>query len=127
MATKKQKVHGVIHTAALAAAGVGAGLAQLPGSDMPVLCGIQGAMILAIAELHGASLTRAGAAKLLLTLLSPMVGRRVSSLAVSWIPGLGNAFNALTAAGLTESIGWAAHAFFADPEQSSAKRRKRSS
>ena len=60
MAKRKHKVHGVIHTAAAAAAGVGAGLAQVPGSDAPVLCSIQTAMIVAIAELHGASITKAG-------------------------------------------------------------------
>jgi uncharacterized protein (DUF697 family) len=36
-------------------------------------------------------------------------GRRLG-----WLPGLGNAINAVTAAVLTEAIGWAADAYFAD-------------
>ena len=34
---KKRKCHTVIHSASAAAAGVGSGLAQIPGSDSPVL------------------------------------------------------------------------------------------
>lgn len=34
------------------------------------------------------------------------VGRAVSQVLVGWIPGLGNAINASTAAALTESVGW---------------------
>jgi hypothetical protein len=52
--TTNQKVHGIVHTAATAAAAVGAGLAQLPGSDAPVLAGIQTTMIIAVAHEHGA-------------------------------------------------------------------------
>jgi uncharacterized protein (DUF697 family) len=33
---------------------------------------------------------------------------------VGWVPGLGNAINATTAAGLTEAVGWAADAYFSD-------------
>ena len=50
LANTNGKVHTIIHTASTAAAGVGAGLAQIPGSDMPVLCGIQGAMIVGISQ-----------------------------------------------------------------------------
>lgn len=114
MATLRQKVHGVIHTASVAAAGVGAGMAQVPGSDTPVLCGIQTTMIVAVAELHGASITKTFAADLLLTFTAAMAGRGASQLILGWIPGLGNAVNAATAAGLTEAIGWAANAYFAE-------------
>ena len=34
------------------------------------------------------------------------VGRTVSQILIGWIPGIGNAINATTAAGLTEAIGW---------------------
>jgi len=113
MAKRKHKVHGVVHTAAAAAAGVGAGLAQIPGSDTPVLCGIQTTMIMAVADLHGASITKAVAADLLLTFTASMAGRGVSQVLVGWIPGFGNAINAATAAALTEAVGWAAHKYFA--------------
>jgi uncharacterized protein (DUF697 family) len=114
MATRRQKVHGVIHTASAAAAGVGAGLAQVPGSDMPVICGIQTTMIIAVAELHGASITKTAAADLLLTFTASMAGRGLSQWVLGWIPGFGNAVNAATAAALTEAIGWAANAYFGE-------------
>lgn len=112
MATLNQKVHGVIHTATLAAGGVGAGLAQVPGADAPVLCAIQTTMIIAIGELHRASITKTAAADLLLTFTATMAGRGLSQVLVGWIPGVGNAVNAATAGALTEAIGWAADAYF---------------
>ncbi len=108
-------VHVIVHGASVAAAGVGAGLAQLPGSDAPILVGIQGSMILGIAAQHGVSITKAAAADLVLTFAATMAGRGLSQVLVGWIPGLGNAINASTAAGITEAIGWAANTYFADP------------
>ncbi len=112
MATLNQKVHGVIHTASLGAAGVGAGMAQAPGADAPVICAIQTTMIVAVAELHGASITKTVAADLLLTFTATLAGRGLSQLLVGWIPGFGNAINAATAAGFTEAVGWAASEYF---------------
>lgn len=112
MATRNQKIHGVIHTTSAAAAGVGAGLAQVPGADAPVLMGLQTAMIVSIGELHGASITKAAAADLLLTFTATIAGRTVSQLLVGWIPAIGNAINATTAAAVTEAIGWAADSYF---------------
>jgi uncharacterized protein (DUF697 family) len=37
----------------------------------------------------------------------------LSQALVGWIPGVGNAINAATAAALTEAIGWAADGYFA--------------
>lgn len=34
------------------------------------------------------------------------VGRTASQVLVGWIPGIGNAINATTAAGITEAMGW---------------------
>jgi len=107
-------VHAIIHSAAVAAGGVGAGLAQVPGSDGPVLVTIQTGMILGIAQQYGVSLTKAAAADLVMTFAASMAGRGVSQVLVGWIPGLGNAINASTAAAITEAIGWAADAYFAD-------------
>jgi len=112
MATRNEKVHGIIHTASAAAAGVGAGLAQLPGSDAPGLMAIQTAMIASIGRVHGVSISETAAADLLLTFTATMAGRTASQWAVGWIPGWGNAINAGTAAALTEAIGWAADAYF---------------
>jgi uncharacterized protein (DUF697 family) len=112
MASRHAKIHGIIHTAAGSAALVGGGLAQIPGSDMPVLCGLQTAMIMAIGHEHGASVSRTAAADLLLTFVAGYGGRAVSQVLLGWIPGLGNALNAGTAASITEAIGWAADAYF---------------
>ena len=113
MTTRSQRVHAIVHTASVASAGVGAGLAQLPGSDAPVLMGIQTAMIVGIASVYQCSLDQVAAPKLLLTFTARMVGRGLSQLLVGWLPGLGNVINATTAAGLTEAAGWAADAYFA--------------
>lgn len=118
MATTNQKVHGIIHTASVAAGGVGAGLAQIPGSDSAVLAPLQAAMITAIAYQHGVKITDAAAADLLLTFTATMGGRFLSQLLVGWIPGVGNLINASTAAALTEAIGWAADAYFEENEVS---------
>jgi uncharacterized protein (DUF697 family) len=103
----------VIHAASTVAAGIGAGLAQLPGSDSAAIVPVQVTMIGALAVEHGVSITEGAAADLLLTFGATIGGRYVSQLLVGWIPGFGNAINAATAAALTEAIGWAADAYFA--------------
>ena len=120
MASKIAKVNGVIHTASAAAAAVGAGLAQIPGSDMPVIAGIQTTMIIAIADLHGATLTKTAAADLLLTFSAAYGGRALSPWLVGWIPLWGNTINAITAASITEGVGWAAHHYFAEEDRLAA-------
>jgi uncharacterized protein (DUF697 family) len=107
-------VHVIIHSAATAAAGVGAGLAQLPGSDAPVLVTIQSAMVTGIALHYGVTLTKTAAADLVLTFAATMVGRGISQILIGWIPVIGNGINASTAAGITEAIGWAADTYFKD-------------
>lgn len=120
MATKNQKVHGIIHVAAASAAAVGAGLAQVPGSDAPVLITIQAAMIKAIGELHGRKISQQAAIALIGTFAATVAGRTLSQWVVGWIPGYGNSVNATTAATLTEAIGWAANEYFADEVKSAA-------
>ena len=105
-------VHGIIHAASASAAMVGAGLAQIPGSDAPVLAGIQTAMIMTLARQYGVVMDDAAAADLVLTFAATMGGRAVSQWLVGWIPGWGNAVNAGTAATLTEAVGWAADSYF---------------
>jgi len=110
-------VHVMIHGASTAAAGVGAGLAQLPGSDAPVIMSIQTGMVLGIAQQYRVSLTKTAAADLVLTFAASMAGRGISQVILGWIPGIGNAINATTAAAITEAIGWAAYAYFSDQGQ----------
>lgn len=112
--TKNQKVHGIVHTAATAAAAVGAGLAQIPGSDAPVIAAIQTTMIIAVSREHGADVTKVADADLLLTFTAANVGRSVSQALIGWVPGWGNVINASTAVALTEAVGWAADAYFGE-------------
>ena len=104
----KQKCHAVIHSASAAAAGVGGGLAQIPGSDAPVLVAIQTGMIISLGKIFNRTITEALAGAFLAETLGTTVGRGITQVLVGWIPGVGNAINATTAAGLTEAIGWAA-------------------
>jgi uncharacterized protein (DUF697 family) len=113
MSSKNDKIHCIIHGASSAAAAAASGLAQIPGSDNAVITPIQLGMITAIASVHGRDLTEAGALALLTSASAGVVGRTVSQFLVGWIPGLGNAINAATAAAITEGIGWSADCVFA--------------
>ena len=121
MATKNQKIHSIIHSTSVTAGGIGAGLAQLPGSDMPVLMALQVGMIVAIGHQHGCDVTKAKAKSILLTLPAGYGGRILSQFLLGWIPGYGNAINASTAIGITEGIGWAANAYFEEETATSIK------
>ncbi len=81
---------------------------------MPVIMSLQTAMIGAIALEHNVQITKAAAADLLLTFAAGYGGRAISQFLLGWIPGIGNAINATTAASITEAIGWAADAYFAE-------------
>lgn len=104
-ADQRSKCHAIIHTASASAAAVGAGLAQLPGSDNAAITPIQLAMTVSLGAVFGIQLTQSAAAALA-SVAAATVGRAVSQVLVGWIPFVGNAINASTAAALTESVGW---------------------
>lgn len=104
---QKKKCHAIIHTASLAASGVGAGLAQAPGTDNALIVPIQITMTISLGSVFGIGLTESTAKSALATATATTVGRGISQFLVGWIPGFGNVFNAATAAGVTETIGWA--------------------
>ncbi len=116
MATKNQKIHAIIHTTTVTAGGIGAGLAQLPGADMPFLIALETAMIMAIGHEHGCPITRANAKSMLLTFPAGFGGRALAQYLVGLIPGFGNVIKAGTAMAITETIGWAADAYFKNDE-----------
>jgi uncharacterized protein (DUF697 family) len=58
-------------------------------------------------------ISKAAAAELILPFSAAALGRGLTQCLLGWLPGLGNAINAVTAAVLTEAIGWAADAYFA--------------
>lgn len=104
--SEKSKSHKIIHVAAAKAAAAGAGLAQVPGADSMVIIPAQISMIMALAKVFDVSLTESAAKSLLATAGETVAGRGISQFLVGWIPGIGNAINASTAAGITEAIGW---------------------
>ena len=81
-------------------------LAQLPGSDNAAITPIQLAMTVSLGAVFGIQLTQSAAAAALASVAAATVGRAVSQVLVGWIPFVGNAINASTAAALTESVGW---------------------
>ena len=98
--------HKIIHTASVAAAAAGGGMAQLPGSDNAVIMPIQITMIISLGKVFNKSISKSLATSLLASAGASVGGRIISQVLVGWIPFVGNAVNASTAAGVTEAIGW---------------------
>ena len=63
-------------------------------------------MTLSFCRVFGKSLSEASAKAALASVAAATVGRTASQVLVGWIPGIGNAINATTAAGITEAMGW---------------------
>ena len=63
-------------------------------------------MIISLGKVFDKYITKSLAASLLASAGAAHGGRILSQVLVGWIPFLGNAVNATTAAGVTESIGW---------------------
>lgn len=103
---QKIKCNAIIHTASAAAAGVGAGLAQVPGSDNALLTPIQLTMTISLGKVFDIELTETTAKAAIASVAASIIGRTLTQFLVGWIPGVGNAINATTAAGLTEAMGW---------------------
>lgn len=98
--------NGIIHSASVAAAGVGAGLAQIPMSDNAVITPIQLAMAISLGKVFGVTLDKSSAKAALASAAAAQIGRTTAQILVGWLPGLGNVVNAITAASLTEAVGW---------------------
>ena len=101
---QKAKCHAIIHSASVAASGVGAGLAQVPGSDNLIITPIQLTMTISLGKVFDLTLGESAAKAALAS--AATVGRTASQLLIGWIPGVGNVVNATTAGVLTETIGW---------------------
>lgn len=104
--SEKTKCHGIIHAATTTAAGIGAGLAQLPGSDAIPITTIQVGMIISLGAVFGKEIDKTVGTTILGGVAGAVGGRTVSQFLVGWIPGFGNAINATTAFTITEAIGW---------------------
>lgn len=103
---EKSSTSKAIHMAAAASAGVGAGLAQIPGSDSAIIVSLQIAMIQKLGRNFGIKVTESSAETIIGTALATMAGRGLSQLLAGWIPIAGNIINAGTAALITELLGW---------------------
>ena len=115
--SQKVKCNAIIHPASVAAGGVGTGLAQIPLADNVIITPIQIAMITSLGAVFGIRVTEGMAKGILTGFAASLVGRGVVQVLVGWIPGVGNAINTATAAGITEAIGWMAVAHFFDAQQ----------
>ena len=118
--TKKQKskCNLIIHAASTSAAGIGAGLAQLPGSDNAIITPIQLAMTISLGKVFGLTMDESSAKAALASATAATIGRAASQALIGWLPGAGNIINATTAAAITESVGWIiAKEFDSDSQQ----------
>lgn len=106
------KCHAIIHVASAMASGVGAGLAQLPCSDSVAIVPIQVTMVISLGNVFHIRLNTSTAGATLATATATMAGRGLSQILVGWVPVIGNLLNAVTAAAITETIGWAIVADF---------------
>ena len=104
--SQQKKVHAIIHSASASAAAIGGGLANIPGSDAPVLVTLQTGMIIAIGAVFNKKITDSIAKSMLADFLGVSIGKVVANVLSGWLPGIGNGINATTAASLTELIGW---------------------
>jgi len=104
--SQETQCHAIIHSVSVLCAGVGGGLAQVPGSDNAVIVPLQIGMIISLGAVFGIELNESSAKATLSSATATMVGRGISQALIGWIPGIGNMINAATAAGVTETIGW---------------------
>ena len=102
------KCKAIIHGASTACGGVGTELAQVPAPDNAVIVPIQVRMIIGLGAIFDLNITESTAKSIIASAGATIAGRNVSQFLVGWIPGIGNAINAATAAKVTEAIGWLA-------------------
>ena len=110
---EKSKCHAIIHAASAAAAAIGGGLAQLPGSDTVPITAIQVGMVISLGAVFGQNIPKTTAKSIVGGAVASMGGRTISQFLVGWLPVAGNLINATTAAGITEGLGWIAAEQFA--------------
>lgn len=120
----KKKCHVIIHAAAASTGAVGTGFAQIPLADNAVITPLQITMIISLGKVFGLRITEGVANGIIASCGATIAGRGITQVLWGWIPGLGNAINTATAAGLTEAIGWvAAKQFYLLQQDDVAKHR----
>ena len=81
-------------------------MAQVPCSDNALISPIQLAMTVSLGSVFGITMDQSAAKAALASTVATTVGRGAVQVMVGWLPGVGNAINATTAAAVTELIGW---------------------
>jgi len=105
---QKIKCNAIIHSASVSAGAAGTGLAQIPLADSAIITPIQIGMIVALGKIFDQEISKSAAKAILAGMAAAFAGRGISQVLVGWIPGVGNAVNAATAATITEAVGWMA-------------------
>ncbi len=104
----RMRCSGIIAMTSAACGLVGAGLAQVPGSDSAVIVPLQIKMVQDIARQFGLEVTESSIEAFVVSAAATAGGRALSQWLLRWFPGVGNTINGLTAAGVTELVGWVA-------------------
>lgn len=106
-AARLRRAHAIIHGAAISAAGVAASFAQTPGADSAMLSAITANMVFSICRVYGVSQHSKYCTSLVACAVGNHFGADMATKLVSWIPGVGNAANAIVTFSLHETTGWA--------------------
>jgi len=104
---QENKCHKIIHSASAACSAVAFGSAQLPCADNALMVPIQIGMIISLGGVFGKQIDESIAKSIVGAEIATLTGRGISQALIGWIPGIGNTVNAVTAAGVTETLGWA--------------------
>ena len=104
----RNKCSSIINMTAAACGLVGAGLTQIPGSDSVVMVPLQIRMVQDIGRQFNIEVAESSIESFVVSAAATAGGRALSQWLLRWFPGAGNAVNGLTAAGVTELVGWVA-------------------
>lgn len=105
---KKNQAQAIIHSNATAAAAIGA--IPIPGSDAPLLAGLQTEMLVALAFNYG--IPTEAIKTTFMPAIAIIVGTLTATSLIKLIPGLGSVVQAIIAAALTEAIGLTGNKYF---------------
>lgn len=118
--SKKRQTSIAIHKYALAHAGTAALLAQTEIGDEVCLTFLTTAMMCTVITINGGKWSAKLGGAILGIAGGTVVGVKSGMLLIKWIPGLGNAANAVASSFTTELLGWTAYALISsghDPEK----------
>ncbi len=105
---REEECKKIINAAMFACGGVATGVAQIPLSDSAIITPIQVAMIISIGKIYGLKLRESTARAMISGISGAYIGRCLSQIVIGWVPVIGNLFNTVTAATITELIGYMA-------------------